>query len=153
VTGAYSPRRLCAACRRPIVPGQKTVTGRAGPAHKTCPAAAPPGPAAPVPRRAVPHDLPALTDAHLRALLDSPAQDPVLYLAHSGDGLALDVWAEALVPPRSIVVRRDELLNVLTGVGPEQIDADDLLWAAGALGDSVGEAEPCPADHGRGARP
>jgi hypothetical protein len=60
---------------------------------------------------------------HLRALLDSPAEEPVLYLDTSTDEPTLDVWAGAYVNRHSVILTRVELVDSY---------GDDLSGALGA---------------------
>lgn len=56
--------------------------------------------------------LPQVTVQHLRELLDSQNEDPVLYLK-TEDGLALDVWAEAYVFHGKIIISRRSLIDMI----------------------------------------
>ena len=58
--------------------------------------------------------VPQVTATHLRTLLDSSAEHPVLYISYGEDSEAeLDVWAAALVPQADIVLTRDTALDLL----------------------------------------
>lgn len=64
----------------------------------------------------------------LRELLDSPSENPVLYVERdeeSGGPVRLSVWDEALVHHGDVVLRRHELTDVV-GLG-EVGEMDDLL--------------------------
>lgn len=59
------------------------------------------------------HDLPEITVADIRKLLESPAEDPVLYVkVDDEDGtLSIDVWASALVPHNLVITHQARLLE------------------------------------------
>nr|BEK68869.1 hypothetical protein KPHV_60960 [Kitasatospora purpeofusca] len=68
--------------------------------------------------------MPKVTTSHLRQLLDSRAEQPVLYIdPESGQ---LDIWADALVHHASVVLTREELVDAL-GDDFSDGDADDYL--------------------------
>lgn len=56
-----------------------------------------------------------VTPAHLRQLLDSPVEEPVLYVSVDEDDrtVDLDVWASAYVSHARIVVTRVQLVDWL----------------------------------------
>ncbi|MCZ4125449.1 hypothetical protein [Streptomyces sp. H39-S7] len=57
---------------------------------------------------------PQVTAAHLRTLLDSSAQRPVLYISYGEDTEAeLDVWAAGLVHEADIVLTRATAVDLL----------------------------------------
>lgn len=70
-----------------------------------------------------------VTTAHLRELLHSTVESPVLYVVRDDNGvLSLDTWAEAYVWHHAVVAHRHELIDWV-GESPD----DDLL--DGALAD------------------
>ncbi|MET8855544.1 hypothetical protein [Streptomyces sp. NPDC004579] len=79
-------------------------------------------------------ELPQVTVQHLRELLDSQNQEPVLYLK-SDDDLELDVWAAAYVPSARIIIRQEELLDLLG----EDRDDDSLNDQLDDLQNTVAE--------------
>jgi len=73
-------------------------------------------------------DRPRVTVAHLRELLDSRSEDPVLYL--NGDLDELEVWASAHVHHSVVVMHRHEAVDWLKGA-----------TGAAALGDLAEELQ------------
>lgn len=60
--------------------------------------------------KAAPH----VTAVHIRTLLDSSAEDPVLYISYSeGSEAELDVWAGELVHEADIVLTRANAVDLL----------------------------------------
>ncbi|MFE2832137.1 hypothetical protein ACFXI6_13985 [Streptomyces mirabilis] len=76
--------------------------------------------------------LPQVTVQHLRKLLDSPAEEPVLYL-NNEEGLELDVWAEALAPDGHVIISRASLLEMIG----DDTDDDTLGEQLDDLQDSI----------------
>lgn len=92
-----------------------------------------------------------VTIADLRKLLDSPAEQPVLYVMRdeeSGKPDRLDVWAEAYVSEDDIVVGREELVDALDGADePHKVDDDalkDLLEEYQEVVDEILGSEEIP---------
>ncbi|MFN1193285.1 hypothetical protein ACK03K_34040 [[Kitasatospora] papulosa] len=73
---------------------------------------------------------PIVTRADVRQLLDSPGEDPVLYLQagvdDEGGPLQLDVWVAAHVNHAKVVVHRHEVVDVI-GSAPDTGQVDDYL--------------------------
>lgn len=67
--------------------------------------------------------LPQVTVQDLRELLDSPAEQPVLYLDNE-NGLSVRVWAQALAPSGHVIVDQDSLRDMIGD------DMDDESLAA-----------------------
>lgn len=65
---------------------------------------------------------PIITRADIHRLLDSPGEDPVLYL---NDG-EVDVWVAAYVPYPTILAHRYEVVDAI-GEDPDVDDVDDYL--------------------------
>lgn len=86
--------------------------------------------------------LPQVTVQHLRELLDSPAEEPVLYL-NNEEGLELDVWAEALAPAGHVIVSRASLLEMIG----DDTDDDTLSEQLDELQYSIAEAAKGIEDH------
>ncbi|HEY5834919.1 hypothetical protein [Streptomyces sp.] len=93
---------------------------------------------------------PQITTADIRALLDSPAEQPALYIElDEDDGTPgnLAVWAEALVPHHTVVLTREQAEDLLgdapssaaiAGCLPDlQQDADEIY---AAIAESIGHA-------------
>ncbi|MDH6710937.1 hypothetical protein P3T27_007688 [Kitasatospora sp. MAA19] len=80
--------------------------------------------------------MPTVTAALLRQLLDSSAENPVLYVSADSDTPELDVWAGALVDNGTVVITRTELTDWL---GDDWTDADlrEYLPALQETADSI----------------
>lgn len=57
--------------------------------------------------------MPTITTADLRKLLNSPAENPVLYVNRDTDEPELDVWASAYVSRGDVVITRTDLIDWL----------------------------------------
>lgn len=94
-----------------------------------------------------------LKTGHLRELLASQAQDPVLYVAcdeDTGEPVRLEIWAEAHVPHDDIIVRQHELVDALGGPNHPDGVTDDALEhlreGYQAKVDEIEEARAIPED-------
>lgn len=94
-----------------------------------------------------------ITTDHLRELLGSQAESPVLYVARdesTGEPVRLEVWAEALAPHGDVVVRKHELVDALGGPDhPDGVTKDaleNLLEGYQAEVDGMEEASEVPDD-------
>lgn len=71
-----------------------------------------------------------ITRADIEQLLDSPAENPVLYLKagpdDEGGELEADVWASAYVPHAKVLVSRREVVDAI-GDAPDADAVDDYL--------------------------
>lgn len=80
-----------------------------------------------------------VTTGHLRELLASPGERPVLYVNDEG---SLEVWVEAYVPTRQIAARRSELVDDLGGPDhpdgpPTEGDLEELIPGIQATVDEI----------------
>lgn len=80
-----------------------------------------------------------VTTGHLRELLESPGERPVLYVNDDG---ALEVWVEAYVPTRQIAARRAEIVDDLGGPDhpdgpPSEGDLEELIPGIQATVDEI----------------
>jgi hypothetical protein len=86
---------------------------------------------------------PIVTRDDIRQLIDSSAQEPVLYLKagpdDEGGTLELDVWAAAYVPESKVVVHRRDVVDAV-GDAPDTNDLDHYLGLLQATVDDVAAA-------------
>lgn len=80
-----------------------------------------------------------VTTGHLRDLLTSEGERPVLYIDENGN---LDVWVEAYVPTRQVAARRSELVDDLGGPDhpdgpPSEGDLEELIPGIQATVDEI----------------
>ncbi|MEU6058030.1 hypothetical protein [Streptomyces sp. NPDC047097] len=75
-----------------------------------------------------------VTPAHLRTLLASPAEDPVLYIDTEATP-TLDIWAAAHVSHHAVITHRDELTD---WIGEQPTD-DDLAETLDELQTAIDE--------------
>jgi hypothetical protein len=78
---------------------------------------------------------PTVTTFLLQQLLDSPAENPVLYVNLDGDEPALDVWAGAYVSHGAVVTTRADLIDSLG----DDWSSDDLKDCATDLQETADE--------------
>ena len=79
---------------------------------------------------------PRVTAMHIRTLLDSSAEHPVLYISYGEDPEAeLDVWAGGLVDPADIVLTRTAAVDLLG----EDPDSESIATSLPKVQEAVGQ--------------
>lgn len=78
-----------------------------------------------------------VTAADVRKLLESGAEQPVLYVNVEDGPAHVDVWAGAYVAHHLVIASREEITDQLGGDSPSDSDISDILGGLQETADGI----------------